>query len=139
MPAPLPEPATVTLGVVLRDLRLRAGLSQRQLAARMHVPRTYCSKTELGACSPNMASLQRVAVALDMTLCELFRECERRSGGERERDGLLADPFIQAVAAFVPHLSGLQRSAILSEMSDMARRQQRRSAAPESRTFGATA
>src|SRR5438067_12256076 len=34
----------IQIAAAIRSLRLRTGLSQRQLALRMHVPRTYVSK-----------------------------------------------------------------------------------------------
>jgi ribosome-binding protein aMBF1 (putative translation factor) len=58
VPEPEPKPIVATvvpheapslaaaLSTNLRTARLRLGLSQRQLAARIHTPRTYVSKTE---------------------------------------------------------------------------------------------
>lgn len=45
-------------------LRKRAGLTQEQLAARMHVDRTTIAKLETGRRSPLLATLQRYATAV---------------------------------------------------------------------------
>ena len=67
-PAPLalvPTPAAVEGGLqvatAVRDLRHVRNLSQRQLAARMGVPRTYISKIENGKAMPTLSSLDRLA------------------------------------------------------------------------------
>ena len=49
----------------VRDLRRARHLSQRQLAGRMQVPRTYISKIENGKAIPTLGSLERLALALD--------------------------------------------------------------------------
>src|SRR5690348_467570 len=63
----------------IRALRLRNGMSQRQLAMRMAVPRTYVSKIENQKATPTLSSLERLARALEVTVPELL------SGGERSR------------------------------------------------------
>jgi len=55
----------------IRSLRLRNGLSQRQLALRMSVPRTYVSKIENEKATPTLSSLERLARALRSA----FRTC----------------------------------------------------------------
>ena len=52
----------------IRSLRLRIGLSQRQLAMRMNVPRTYVSKIENEKATPTLSSLERLARALEVTI-----------------------------------------------------------------------
>ena len=69
----------LNLATSIRSLRLRSGLSQRQLAARMSVPRTYVSKIENEKATPTLSSLERLARALEVTVPDLL------SGGERNR------------------------------------------------------
>jgi transcriptional regulator with XRE-family HTH domain len=109
-----------TLASTLRELRLRAGLSQRQLAARLPGPRSYVSKLENEKATPTLSSLERVATALGVTVPELLRECER--GTDARRSELLADPWVASLAPFVSSLSQVQRSALLAELSAMTRR-----------------
>jgi transcriptional regulator with XRE-family HTH domain len=109
-----------TLATILRELRLRAGLSQRQLAARMPVPRSYVSKLENEKATPTLWSLERVARALGVTVPELLRACER--GADARRDELLADEWLRSLAPHVGSLSQLQKSVVLAELSAMTRR-----------------
>src|SRR2546430_3094988 len=52
----------------IRSLRHRFGLSQRQLALRMQVPRTYVSKIENEKATPTLSSLERLARALAVSV-----------------------------------------------------------------------
>src|SRR5882672_2476416 len=83
----------------IRSLRLRSGLSQRQLAGRMSVPRTYVSKIEKAKATPTLSSLERLARALEVSVPDLL------SGGERNRQEeiaeLVKDPFIAELLPFV--------------------------------------
>ena len=67
MPAVLPINGNghghLNLANSIRSLRLRNGLSQRQLALRMAVPRTYVSKIENEKATPTLSSLERLARA----------------------------------------------------------------------------
>ena len=45
----------------VREIRRARHLSQRQLAGRMQVPRTYISKIENGKAIPTLGSLERLA------------------------------------------------------------------------------
>jgi transcriptional regulator with XRE-family HTH domain len=126
-PAPTPAALTpVTLGQTIRDLRLRAGLSQRELAARLRTPRTYVSKMELERCTPTLGNVVRVAAALGLSAFGLFVEHERRQhenhGHGGLRSELLADPWIRALAPFVGSLSQVQRRTLLAEVADMSQR-----------------
>src|SRR5438132_3623809 len=71
-PAPEPEPSPgngrsrMQVAGAIRALRLRGGMSQRQLALRMNVPRTYVSKLENDKATPTLSSLDRLARALEV-------------------------------------------------------------------------
>src|SRR6201993_3422877 len=99
----------LNLATSIRSLRLRSGLSQRQLAARMSVPRTYVSKIENEKATPTLSSLERLTRALEVTVPDLL------SGGERSRQEeireLMQDQFIADVMPFVSQLNGLQMSS----------------------------
>jgi transcriptional regulator with XRE-family HTH domain len=108
------------LAVKIKTFRLARGLSQRQLASRMPVSRTYISKLENALATPTLGSLSRVAQALDVTVAELL------SGGEKSRQDeigeLMRDPFVAAISAFLPRLSVAQRANVLAETRDLAER-----------------
>lgn len=101
----------------IRSLRLRSGLSQRQLAMRMNVPRTYVSKIENEKATPTLSSLERLARALEVTVPELL------NGGERTREQelreLLTDGFVSELLPFVSKLNGMQLSSVLAQVRDM--------------------
>src|ERR1039458_1539185 len=90
-PMMMPVPGTngrghLNLATSIRSLRLRNGLSQRQLAGRMSVPRTYVSKIENEKATPTLSSLERLARALEVTVPDLL------SGGERNRQEEAREP-----------------------------------------------
>ena len=72
----------------VRDIRRSRHLSQRQLAGRMQVPRTYISKIENGKAIPTLGSLERLAAALEVGVCQLVRDA--RSVREEEAAAVLA-------------------------------------------------
>jgi transcriptional regulator with XRE-family HTH domain len=102
----------------IRSLRLRNGLSQRQLALRMSVPRTYVSKIENEKATP-----ERLARALEVSVPDLL------SGGERSRQEevreLMEDQFVAEVMPFLSQLSGMQMSSILAQVRDLTVRPRR--------------
>ena len=107
----------------IRSLRLRNGMSQRQLAMRMSVPRTYVSKIENEKATPTLSSLERLARALEVSVPNLL------SGGERSRQEevreLVEDPFVADVMPYLSHLSGMQMSSILAQVRDLTVRPRR--------------
>src|SRR3954453_15199202 len=113
----------LNLAASIRSLRLRNGLSQRQLATRMAVPRTYVSKIENEKATPTLSSLERLARALEVTVPDLL------SGGERTRQDeiseLVKDPFIAEMLPFVSQLNGMQMSSILTQVRDLTIRPRR--------------
>jgi transcriptional regulator with XRE-family HTH domain len=107
----------------IRSLRLRNGLSQRQLALRMAVPRTYVSKIENEKATPTLSSLERLARALEVSVPDLL------SGGERNRQEeireLMEDQFVAEVMPFLSQLNGMQMSSILAQVRDLTIRPRR--------------
>jgi DNA-binding XRE family transcriptional regulator len=64
--SPVPKNARFArqLGLTIRRLRLEAGLSQEELAARAHVHRTFIGLVENGRRDPGIGSVDRVLHAL---------------------------------------------------------------------------
>jgi transcriptional regulator with XRE-family HTH domain len=128
-----PPPATMpthgnghghlNLAASIRSLRLRNGLSQRQLATRMAVPRTYVSKIESEKATPTLSSLERLARALEVSVPELL------SGGEKSRQEeireLVQDPFIAEIMPYLAQLNGMQMSSIMAQVRDLTVRPRR--------------
>jgi transcriptional regulator with XRE-family HTH domain len=107
----------------VRDLRRARHLSQRQLAGRMQVPRTYISKIENGKAIPTLGSLERLADALEVDVCQLVRDS--RSRREEEIALIMADPFLAEIAVLLPQLDSLQRTLFYGALRDKATGQRR--------------
>jgi transcriptional regulator with XRE-family HTH domain len=119
----MPGRGHLSLAHSIRSLRLRNGMSQRQLALRMAVPRTYVSKIENEKATPTLSSLERLARALEVSIPILL------SGGERSRQEeireLMEDTFVSEVLPFVSQLNGMQMSSILAQVRDLTVRPRR--------------
>ena len=59
-------------GPFLRGLRTRRGLTQEQVARRLHVSGAAVSKWETGKCLPDLAKLEALAEVLDISVPELM-------------------------------------------------------------------
>jgi len=103
---------------LVREIRRSRHLSQRQLAGRMQVPRTYISKIENGKAIPTLGSLERLAGALEVEVGQLVRD--ERSQRQEEVAAIFADPFLAEVAACLPHLDSLHRTLTLGAVRDAA-------------------
>jgi transcriptional regulator with XRE-family HTH domain len=108
----------------IRSLRHRFGLSQRQLALRMQVPRTYVSKIENEKATPTLSSLERLARALEVNVSDLVSGCTNHHSEIQE---LMQDEFIAELIPFVSKLNGMQCSSILAQVRDMTLRPRRTS------------
>jgi transcriptional regulator with XRE-family HTH domain len=115
------------IAAAIRMLRQKIGLSQRQLALRMQVPRTYVSKIENDKATPTLSSLERLAVALEVSVPHLLECSTNTASREKDIAELMADPFIAEMAPFVAQLDGLQRSSFLAQIRDMVMRPRRTS------------
>ena len=117
-----PRAGHLQVATSIRALRLRGGLSQRQLAMRMKVPRTYVSKIENEKATPTLSSLERLANALEVSVPELLAGgCSR----EREIRELMSDEFIAEIVPFVNQLNGMQWSSLLTQVRDLTTRPRR--------------
>jgi transcriptional regulator with XRE-family HTH domain len=122
-PTPVAAPANGTrshlqIAAAIRMLRLKSGLSQRQLALRMSVPRTYVSKIENEKAVPTLSSLERLANALEVGVADLLKGSGRTL--DDEIDDLMRDDFIAEVVPFLDKLDALQRSTLLAQVRDLS-------------------
>ena len=62
------------IGLALRDLRIKSGLSARELATLSDVSVAMISRTENGQVSPSISTLEALASALDVPMVSLLRE-----------------------------------------------------------------
>jgi transcriptional regulator with XRE-family HTH domain len=126
IPSPESEAEGINVARAVREIRASRSLSQRQLAGRMNVPRTYISKIENGKAIPTLSSLERLARALEVDICVLLRDA--RSRRHAEVHAVMADPFLSEIASFVSSLDGFQRAMFLNQVREMASGRVRRSA-----------
>lgn len=70
-----------TLGERLRAARIGRGLTLRDAADRSGLSRAFLSQVERGEVSPSVASLTKIAEALEIHLAELFLPAEQRTEG----------------------------------------------------------
>lgn len=116
--APPSAEAGLQVAGQVRDIRKARHLSQRQLASRMQVPRTYISKIENGKAIPTLGSLERLARALDVDISQLVRDS--RSVRDEEVAAIFADPFLAEIAALLPHLEPMHRTLFHGAVRDAA-------------------
>lgn len=65
-------------GEVLKEARLRSGLSQQELSFEASIHWTYVSQLERGLKNPTLSVILRLAAALGTTAANLVGEVERR-------------------------------------------------------------
>ena len=106
------------VAAAIRRLRQKSGLSQRQLALRMSVPRTYVSKIENEKAVPTLSSLYRLATALEVSVADLLKGCGRSL--DDEIDDLMSDELISQVMPFLSQLDAMQRSTLLVQVRDLS-------------------
>jgi transcriptional regulator with XRE-family HTH domain len=111
--------AVGNLGMRVRRVRKDRGLTQRVLASRMNVPRTYISKVEMGRVIPTLETLGRFAAALDISVTYLLSD-----ESERLRDDaigrIMDDSFLAEIAQVADRLNPVHRVLILRAVRDAA-------------------
>ena len=113
------------IALAIRSLRLRTGLSQRQLALRMQVPRTYVSKIENEKACPTLSSIERLARALEVSVPELLVYDPGGHNQQSEIRDLISDEFISQLLPYLSKLDGMQWSSILAQVRDLSLRPRR--------------
>jgi len=106
----------IPVAAAIRSLRVRAGLSQRQLAMRMCVPRTYVSKIENEKACPTLGSLERLAGALHVQVRDLLTTGRTVDDEVRE---LAQDEFIAELMPYIRKLSGMQWTSVLNQVREL--------------------
>lgn len=103
------------LGPRLRRLRTSRSLTLRELARRADVTESFLSQVERGVATPSIASVQRIARGLGLTIAGLFAEVESAGlvvrAAERRR---IAYPGLGAVDEFLTRGRGGRLQVILS-------------------------
>lgn len=66
----------IRYGQAVRKIRLEQGISQEELADRCGLHRTYISDIELGKRNLSLENIERIAISLNRSLSEFFKEVE---------------------------------------------------------------
>lgn len=105
----------------IRNMRQRQGLSQRELAERMRVPRTYVSKIENDKATPTLTSLERMATAMDTSIATLL-QCTGSGLPPAAVRELLSDGFVRQLVPIVPLLAPEQMNMLVVELRQLSQR-----------------
>ena len=70
------NPILVAFGATIKSLRLKKGLSQRELAKRAGLDVTYISGIERGCRNASLKSLERVAKGLGCPISKTFKDLD---------------------------------------------------------------
>lgn len=70
------EHILIRYGQAVRKVRLEQGISQEELADRCGLHRTYISDIELGKRNLSLENIERIAISLNRSLSEFFKEVE---------------------------------------------------------------
>lgn len=112
---PVDQELEFDLGARIRGLRRARRLTLRQLAEHAGVTESFLSQVERGVASPSIASVQRVARGLGLSVAQLFSEGGTvgrvvRRGGRRR----IAYPGLRAVDEFLTPPTASRLQVILS-------------------------
>lgn len=94
--------AELQLGIRIRALRQARHLTLREVAERAGVTESFLSQVERDVTSPSIATVHRIARALDLSIAQLFAE-EPETGRvvRREARRRVAYPGLRAVDEFL--------------------------------------
>lgn len=62
------------IGIRIRELRQRTGLSQEKFALKIGLDRTYYASVENGKRNISIVNLEKIAKGFGITLSEMFKE-----------------------------------------------------------------
>ncbi len=105
------------LGPRIRSLRQARRVTLRQLAERAGVTESFLSQVEREVTSPSIASVQRIARALDLGIAELFADEQPRGRVVRAADRRrISYPGLGAVDEFLTSGTGGRLQVILTTL-----------------------
>ena len=69
----------VRFGIRLREVRTKVGVSQEKLADLAKLHRTYVSAVERGRCNISLVNIEKLALALEVSMRDLMPDTEAAS------------------------------------------------------------
>ncbi|NMP23422.1 helix-turn-helix domain-containing protein [Sulfobacillus harzensis] len=109
------------LGERLRDLRVRAGLSQADVAERVPISASTVSRWESGERRPDLDHLMRLTDILDCSIQDIVDAGELWETWRDEREGLI--PMSRLSDASTPEVSGNALASVVMELAQAVRTQ----------------
>ena len=108
------------IGLRLREERVKAGLSQRELARRLGVSASLISQLESGQSKPSVGTLYAIVTELDLSLDRLIRGTEYVDGNGAQSDsGRPPSPLVHPDQRRAVELaSGVRWEQLTSESED---------------------
>lgn len=118
--APGPGPTSMNIGSTIRGYRLQRGMSQGDIEKKTGLLRCYLSRVENGHTVPSLETLQKIARALDLQLCEFF--AEEAVGREMSGLNLGEDEirFLTQIQRYSAHLGDHDRRLLLAMVRKFA-------------------
>ena len=77
--------------MIVKELRLKAGLTQSQLAEKVGTDRSTVTKWELGESFPRASMIPALAAALNCSVADLFGESKGSVSGKRKNRATACD------------------------------------------------
>ncbi|HWP85863.1 MAG TPA: helix-turn-helix transcriptional regulator [Terriglobia bacterium] len=109
----------MNLGESIRKIRQSKGLSQGEMQKRTGILRSYLSRVENGHTIPSLATLQRLASAMDVALADFFA-AEGETSAAVSAPGDAASQYLGELKNYLPQLSAQQRQELLEMVKEMA-------------------
>ncbi len=105
----------------VKKFRQFKGFSQRQLSECVGSPRTWISKIENGKVDLTINSLERLSVALGVSVIELISDNKTAAQRAIEQE-ILSDAFLVEIAPFVNKLSRRDRLVFMAKLQSLSDR-----------------
>ncbi len=105
----------------VKKFRQMKGFSQRQLSECLGSPRTWISKIENGKVDLTINSLERLSVALGVSVIELISDKKTAKQCAIEQE-ILSDAFLVEIAPFVNKLSRRDRLVFVAKLKSLSDR-----------------
>lgn len=109
------------VGNSIRAWRQAKRLTQTDIRNRAGISRSYLSRIESGRMTPSLATIEKLAVALELNVAELLQPMRPDETGD-----VLQDEFIRQLRPLLKRLDGFQWAYLLRRMQQMATEPQMR-------------
>ncbi|HEY7680881.1 MAG TPA: helix-turn-helix transcriptional regulator [Terriglobia bacterium] len=108
----------MNLGESIRRIRQTKGLSQGEMQKRTGILRSYLSRVENGHTVPSLATLQRLASAMEVALADFFAGEGGVAPSPAPADA--SSEYLVELRNYLPQLSSQQRQELLEMVKEMA-------------------